>query len=142
MLNSAAAVFVPKSDDNSDQNTNNQNQNPWNTVIHRKKRKSALKGSKQVSGSFKGVQDSKDLYVGRCNPEVKENDIIKYIQDELKCNVIACSVISKTAAPVKAFKVSLKSNELEKLLDAALWPEYIRVRKYLSKFNERKPNSQ
>ena len=140
-LNGAAAESVRQIEINDDENTKNENQQ-WTKVNHRKKHKSTLKGSKLVSGLFNGVQDSKDLYVGRCNPLAKDEDIKKYIQDELKVKVLACNVISKTESPAKAFKVTLNSDDIEKLLEASIWPKGIRVRKYFSKSNERKPNIQ
>ena len=138
-LNGTAAESVPQIDINDDQNTKNENQQ-WTKVNYRKKHKSALKGSKLVSGLFNGVQDSKDLYVGRCNPLAKDEDITKYIQEELKVKVLACNVISKTESPAKAFKVTLNSEDIEQLLEASIWPKGIRVRKYFSESNERKPN--
>ena len=142
--NSATAACVHQNDTNHGQNTSKESENQnWTTVKYRRKKpKNALKGSKQVSGLFTGVQDSKDLYVGRCSPKAKEENIIKYIQDEFDVNVINCKTISNAESSVKAFKVTLKSDECEKLLDASRWPENVRVRKYFSKFNERKPNNQ
>ena len=140
---SAAAACVHQNDIDHGQNNSKENKNQnWTTVNYkRKKPKNALKGSKQVSGLFTGVQDSKDLYVGRCSPKANEENIVKYIQDEFDVNVI-CKTISNAESSVKAFKVTLKSDECEKLLDASRWPENVRVRKYFSKFNERKPNNQ
>ena len=142
VLSSAAPIFVPKNDDTVQNTGNEKNHYAWHTVDYKKKNKRALKGSKPASGLFKGVQETKDLYVGRCNPTVKDDDIKKYIKEEMETDVISIDVISKSDSPVKAFKVTLKSKDIEKLLDANLWPENIRVRKYFSKFSERKSNTQ
>ena len=78
--------------------------------------------------------------MGRCDPKVSDEDLMKYVQEDLKVHVIACKTISKDEAPVKAFKLTMKAEDSEKLLDATLWPEYIRIRKFFMKNNMPRPN--
>ena len=111
----------------------------WN-LVQNKRARNTVKGSKTSSGSLKGVQDSRDLYVGRCDPQVSDEDLIKYVKEDLKIHVIACKAISKDEAPVKAFKLTTRAEDSEKLLDATLWPEYIRVRKFFMKSNVTRTN--
>ena len=99
-----------------------------------------VKGSKQSTGALKGVRDSKDLYVGRCNPDVKTEDIKNYVKDEAGIDVIYCCIISKDDAPVKAFKITVIAEDADKLLDPSIWPNNIRVRKYFSRTSGRNSN--
>ena len=139
LLNPEAEIFTSRERDGAGEDEPNGEDNlPWHTVRRRKMRaNNVVKGSKQSTGALKGVRDSKDLYVGRCNPDVKIEDIKNYVKDEAGIDVIYCCIISKDDAPVKAFKITVIAEDADKLLDPSIWPENIRVRKYFSRTSGR-----
>ena len=103
------------------------------TTVNRRKRKDLVKGSKQFDGNFKGALDTKDLYIGRCNKDVKDDDIITFMKNDIKIEAITCSQISREEAPVKSFKITVQAEDVEKLLDPSIWPQNICVRKYFQR---------
>ena len=58
------------------------NPNPWQTV-QRKPKRQIVRGSRGSSSILKGVQENKYLYVGRCDPKVSTDDIMKYMRDQI-----------------------------------------------------------
>lgn len=112
-----------------DQDGNNEK---WQTV---KKKRPAIKGSRKSIGHLHGVQETRDLYVGRCDQSTTVEGLINYIKNEVEIDVITCVCISNDSANVKSFKVGVKLNEIDGLLNADLWPENIRVRKFYNRRN-------
>ena len=103
----------------------------WNVVARRNTRKKAITGSKVMStGTFRGVQQMKDLYIGRCHSSVTPQDIISYVSTEINVNAKSCVCISREGAEIKAFKLSVGTNDSEKLLNHEVWPENVKVRKF------------
>ena len=105
------------------------------TLVQRRKPKKYLTGSKaSASGALQGLQQTKDLYVGRCMSSVETNDIVDYIKSEFDINFDKCVCISKEEYHAKAFKVTVLSNQIDELLAPEQRPEHIRVRKYFVRF--------
>ena len=103
----------------------------WNTVVRRKKR-NIIKGTLKSDSSLKGVGISRDLYVGRCHPSVSSNVLTEFIESTAGFTPQGCAIISKSDAPVKSFKVTVSEAQFVKLMDPAMWPEDVRVRKYFN----------
>ena len=59
--------------------------------VAQSKRKEVIKGVKRPGGALRGVKGTADLYIGRCDTSVSEDDIRKYIVEEL--GVSACSLM-------------------------------------------------
>jgi hypothetical protein len=53
-----------------------------------------------------------------------------YARDEIGVNVLRCTCLSTDDATVKSYKVSIELSDRDKMLDAEVWPENIRVRKF------------
>ena len=102
-------------------------------LVQRKRKSGTIKGSKITIGGLTGVKDLKDLYIGRCSNTSDIDTVTDYIREEFGISVVSCVCISNSESSVKSFKVSVQSDECEKLLDGSLWPENIRVRKFFNK---------
>ena len=108
------------------------NDNHWE-VVQRRKRRNFVSGSRKADSAFRGVVGSRDLYVGRCQPSVSCDVILNHIEDVANVRPLSCETISKEDSRVKAFKVTVAVSDVEKLLDSALWPEEVRVRRYFNR---------
>ena len=86
--------------------------------------------------------DTKDLYVGRCHPQVSINHIKSHVKKEFNIELIECTVISKEDASVKAFKITVSSEKSEELLKGEKWPKDIRIRKFHASNNRIRKNAQ
>ena len=83
--------------------------------------------------AIKGVKNTMDIYIGRLDKSVYDKDLTGYISNnDLGIGVISCICQSRIDADVKSFKVTVNSENKEKLLDGNLWPENVHVRKYFS----------
>ena len=123
-----------KDEENSDDEEQVNAPMPWTTVNNnrRRRKRSLIKGSRKDTG-LKGIQETRDLYIGRCHTSVSIDEIVKYINDVTGIQPISGIQISKPEVTVKAFKVTVGSSDIEKLLDGEVWPENICVRKYLNR---------
>ena len=99
----------------------------WKTV---KRKREVIKGQKTVTGMFKSAARSADLYVGRCDKSVTKDTIKNFCIEEIKVPLLACQCISRDDSDVKSFKLTVSYEFLGKLLDPALWPEGVHVRKF------------
>ena len=98
----------------------------WKTV---KRKREVIKGQKTVTSMFKSAARSADLYVGRCDKSVSKDTIKNFCVEEIKVPLLACQCISRDDSDVKSFKLTVSYEFLGKLLDPALWPEGVHVRK-------------
>ena len=108
------------------------NPNPWQTV-QRKPKRQIVRGSRGSSSILKGVQENKYLYVGRCDPKVSTDDIMKYMRDEIDVEPLNCDVIAKPNIPVKSFRINVAASDIKTLLVPDAWPENICVRMYVNR---------
>ena len=105
------------------------------TKNQRKKPRQFSTGSKSATrGTFKGVQSTKDLYVGRCDENVEESHIIEYVKSEFGLDRVKCVCISNANASVKSFQITVTEQQCELMLDDTRWPENVRVRKFYNRF--------
>ena len=102
----------------------------YTVAMNKSKRRKLIRGEKMPNGAFKGVSDTRDLYIGRCDPNVQEKDLVEYVKNNIEIDIINSEVISKTDSNVKSFRISVLPDDAEKLLNAAIWPENVRVRRY------------
>ena len=106
---------------------------PW-TKVQRRKPRIFVTGSKNTAGQFKGVQPTKDIYIGRCDKNVSVSHIEEYIKGEFGVDFVQCSCISNEIADVKSFKITVFAQTSDEMLDTARWPQNVRVRRYFNKF--------
>ena len=67
--------------------------------------------------AIKGVKNTMDIYIGRLDKSVYDKDLTGYISNDLGIGVISCICLSRIDADVKSFKVTVNSENREKLLD-------------------------
>ena len=118
-------------------NANRNEQGPdigWQ-LVQRKNKRDVIKGNKKSGNVFKGITRSVDLYIGRCDPSVSVEAIRQYILNESNIEVSNCICLASDEAVAKSFKVTVSPDERDKLMNVALWPENIVVRKYYNSRN-------
>lgn len=100
----------------------------WKTVKLRKP--DIMKGKKSFTGAFKGVKQTLDVYIGRCEKSVSVSDLVDYIKTELKIEALACDCLSNEIFYLKSFKVTVYAENREIMFNPEMWPEDIIVRRY------------
>ena len=128
------------------QSTNNSSSTtahtPW-TVVKNKRTRNTMTGQKKnVAGNFKAVQQTRDVYVGRCDPSVDAQSIENYVHSEFNFSLLKCISISNENSEVKAFKVTVLAQHSEIMLDATKWPEDIRIRKFYNRSSNQNGHEQ
>ena len=70
-----------------------------------------------------------DLYLGGCATQTSESYVLSHIRDQCnnedKCEALQCS-----SNYFKAFKISVKASEKEKLISASIWPNCVFFNNY------------
>ena len=96
------------------------------------KRQKLITGAKSSSSSsFKGVQQTKDLFIGRCELSVSVEKIERYVSDEFGVNLTQCKCISHENAITRSFKITMLASETEQMLDSERWPENVQIRRFV-----------
>ena len=112
------------------------------TIVRRRKSRKFLTGSNTTNtGNFCGVEETRDLYVGRCNQRVEINDIKEHIRREFSFESVKCIQISNDESPTKSFKVTVLADQLDLMLNSDKWPANIRIRRYFMRFNQKNGRS-
>ena len=93
------------------------------------KSKYGIVGNK-VTGSIKCAIRNYDLYLGNCDLDIEENDIIKYVKDECNIDILYCNQLSTSSEYSKSFKLTTSLNDRDILLNPELWPKGIVCRKF------------
>ena len=103
------------------------------TVFSRKKPKNITTGMRSSTlESFRAAEKTYDLYLGRCDRDVTEEIIMNYTKNELGINLLNCEMLNTRIPFSRAFKITVKSDNRDALLDSNSWPERILCRKYFS----------
>ena len=122
-------------------NTEESDKEGW-TIVDRKKKNQrkrstgnfGIKGSKKGdSCSLKAAVRRADVYVGRVDRDVTDDDIKNFIQQSFEIEVFSVSKLDIFSDVYNAFKVCVKANVRDKLFDSDKWPEDIVVNKFYNK---------
>lgn len=70
------------------------------------------------------------LYLGRCDPNTNENDVINYISNNLEITDVKCFPLDRND-DVCSFKIGVKESLIKGLLEPGLWPEGTAVKEFL-----------
>ena len=89
-------------------------------------------GTRKQNGALRGAKRTVDLYIGRCDDEVNEDDIKHYIKNELNIEALKCEKLSTRIPLSTAFKLTVKLEDRPQLLKGDSWPEGIICRRFYS----------
>ena len=103
----------------------------WVQVRGHKRQKFITGAKSGTSSSFKGVQQTKDLFIGRCELSVSVEKIERYVFDEFGVNLFQCKCISHENAITRSFKITMLASETEQMLDSERWPENVQIRRFV-----------
>ena len=96
-----------------------------------KRRRIIFGKSHTQSGSFKGAPEpSRELFIYRVDPSTTDSQISSYLNDN-NFTVREISCISNPNARFKSFKLKVPATEFQKLFNETLWPEGVRIRKFI-----------
>ena len=93
-------------------------------------KKPIIRGTKQIAGKPLGAVRYADLYVGGCYKNVTPDDITTYCTNSLNIVPNECVALVTKSKRFNSFKITFDYENREKLLDGALWPVNIVVRKF------------
>lgn len=100
--------------------------------VKKRKKSPFIKGTR-VSNPFDGLKCAKsvfDIYVGRCDINVEESDIMKYIKSNLEIDIKSITKLKGRSMYSNSFKITLDSEYKDKLLNEEFWPSGIICRKF------------
>ena len=94
-----------------------------------------------VTGSRKGdnhmlkaAARTADVFVGRVDKVVDAEEIKSYVESNFGIQTVSLMKLNIRSEIFNAFKITVKSNDRDKLFNAELWPEDIVVNKFYNRF--------
>lgn len=132
---------VTRAPTTTQQNSNSSRQDDW-TMVNRgagrrnssKRVNTGVTGLKKCEGSLlKGAIRLIDVFIGRVDNDVTCEDLTEYIKDVFKVQITAVMNLNIKTDEHKAFKVTVKLAERNKLFNPELWPENIVVDKFFNR---------
>ena len=123
-----------------------ENDNSWTAVTskNQKRREKGLEkrneklvtGSRKiVGGSLRAATRTADVFIGRVDNDVSEDEIKDYIKTNFNVDIYAVRKLNIRSEIYAAFKVNVKISDRDKLFDAELWPEDIIVNKFYNRYH-------
>ena len=111
------------------------------TVVSSKRRKFSFKkgnnsrftGEKLGTGTFKAVERSCELYIGRVQLNVNEDVIKSNIYNNFNINILGIEKINIRPESYNAFKISVNVNDRESLFKPEFCPHRIIINKFYTK---------
>ena len=98
---------------------------------------SRLTGARKVGiTSMKAVRPTADIFLGRVDKSVDKDVIVEYIKENFSIIVQNIENIRIHSEFYNAFKITVFSDEREKLFNAELWPEGLIVNKFYKRRKE------
>ena len=85
------------------------------------------------NNKFKSVSRTLDLYIGRADKEVIEEDINNHVINNFNINPIKVVELEIKAIDYKAFKLTINSNDRDILLNPDKWPSGIVINKFYNR---------
>lgn len=105
--------------------------------INNFKNSTSITGSKQVvEGSFKSINKTVDLFLGRVDLSTTASEIDNYIKKVFNVKTLKTEVLTINNNTYNCFKISIDFLDRDKLFDSDKWPEGI----IINKFYKRKSN--
>lgn len=113
-------------------NGNSVSQDGFTLVTKSRKRNIGIFGNKITNdlSKFKSAKNNVDLYIGRCDLEVTENDISDYLKSELNIDEFRITELNSKNVNAKSFKINLEFSLRDRLLSEDAWPRGIICRKF------------
>ena len=114
----------------------------WTTVERRKKKtrgkiryhsKSLVTGAKCSDDKFKAAERTCDLFIGKVAKNVDVASIKEYIEKNFTVKVLHIAILEIKTAYFNAFKVTLSTNDKEKLFKPDKWPKGVIVDKFYNR---------
>lgn len=104
-------------------------QNNRRLLTRRGNREANVSGTGTVSNNLVGVQRIMDIFVGGCDKSSSEEGIKKHCEN-LGVQLMKTEQLTTKSEWYKAYKISMKATDREKLMLPDSWPQGIFVRKY------------
>ena len=103
---------------------------------NRKRESKFIRGSLNNSGQFKSGESTLDLFIGNVNIDTEINDITDFILKQTKINCVNIEKLEVKSKLYNCFKITVKANDRDILLNGNYWPCGVRVKKYFIKRNK------
>ena len=103
---------------------------PWQQ--RKKKKRTVITGKSSNTQLFKaGPAPSRELFIYRVDHCCTEDALQSYIEDHrIEIRKIEC--VSNPNAKYKSFKLSVAASEFPKLFNDEIWPDGVKIRKFIS----------
>ena len=95
-----------------------------------------MTGSRKiVGGSLRAATRTTDVFIGRVDNDVSEDEIKDYIKANFNVDTYVVRKLNIRSEIYAAFKVNVKISDRDKLFEAELWPENIIVNKFYNRYH-------
>jgi hypothetical protein len=90
----------------------------------------------QRTGTFKGAPEpNRDLFIFRVMRDATVDDMKQYLASE-GFHVKSLHLVSHPESKFQSFRLSVPASEFKDLFNDTLWPEGVRIRRYVPRRNE------
>ena len=94
---------------------------------------SLVTGSSKSLQQLRAVKRTADVFLGRMDNAVSEEDIKQYVVDNFQIDVFKIEKLDIKTDLYNAFKITVSFNERDKLFNSELWPEDVIVDKFYNR---------
>ena len=94
---------------------------------------SRVTGSSKSLQQLRAVKRTADVFLGRMDNAVSEEDIKQYVVDNFQIDVFKIEKLDIKTDLYNAFKITVSFNERDKLFNSELWPEDVIVDKFYNR---------
>jgi hypothetical protein len=128
------SIFPPSDSISQDRSSNRSDTGSGFEIpsYHKKKARKVITGKVKGEGAkVRGAPEpSRHLFIYRVDKSVNDSDMKDYVNEQgVTIQSLAC--VSHPSAKYKSFKLTVPISEYERLFSDEMWPEGIRVRKYI-----------
>ena len=95
-----------------------------------RRRHKFITGTAEAFKTIAAGEPRKHLFIYQVSRKTDEQDIRDYISNVQKVEYILLSKISKPEAAYQSFRLTVKSEDYDRLNDASAWPVGVKVRRY------------
>lgn len=83
------------------------------------------------TGSLKTVIPESHIHIYRLDPATSADSVSRYVREELKIHVVGCEKLQgRNSERYSSFKLTVRRNNEENVLDPKNWPEGVHLKKF------------
>lgn len=117
----------------TDNNGGVHNDNKWNDVHQKKRRRTKVVYGKHNNDVIKGGHKKQELFLFSVRRSVTDDKVEEYIKSKGTVDLISLKCVSHDESASKSYHVILHTMDMATAMDPAFWPVGVAVRRYFKK---------